>query len=142
MVFLCIRFKFRLVCLIFKRNGFNIVNKHYKLRTNSFKGSSHNLRKSIILFTTKLYCSFPEEYKQQSACASSEVVVLKHLLYINLACLFVCPSVFNKRQNGWTVWAQIFLGISRGRDPSKFDFWKFWKSTKFFYEIREFFRFC
>ena len=38
-------------------------------------------------------------------------------LYINLACLsvclFVCLFVSNKRQNGWTDWAQIFCGTSR-----------------------------
>ena len=34
-------------------------------------------------------------------------------LYINLACLFVCLSVSNKRQNGWTDRAQIFCGTSR-----------------------------
>ena len=36
-------------------------------------------------------------------------------LYINLACLFVCPFVSNKRQNRWTDRAQILCGISR--DP-------------------------
>ena len=40
-------------------------------------------------------------------------------LYINLACLSVClsvcPFVSNKRQNGWTDWAQIFCGTSH--DP-------------------------
>ena len=35
------------------------------------------------------------------------------LLYINLACLFVCLFVSNKRQNGWTDWTQIFCGTSR-----------------------------
>ena len=33
-------------------------------------------------------------------------------LYINLACLFVCLFVSNKRQNGWTDRAQIFCGTS------------------------------
>ena len=34
---------------------------------------------------------------------------------MNLACLFVCLFVSNKRQNGWTDRAQIFCGTSR--DP-------------------------
>ena len=42
-----------------------------------------------------------------------------NLLYINLACLFVCYVVClfvsNKRQNGWTDRAQIFCATSR--DP-------------------------
>ena len=57
-------------------------------------------------------------------------------------CLFVCFFVSNKRQNGWTDWAQIFCGTSRdpregfkNLPPSKFDFWKFWNSTNFFFEI-------
>ena len=80
-------------------------------------------------------------------------------LYINLACLsvclFVCLFVSNKRQNGWTDRAQIFCGTSR--DPreglwmikiqifvsikirSSLNFFKFWKSTKFFVKIRELF---
>ena len=61
-------------------------------------------------------------------------------------CLFVCLFVSNKRQNGWTDRAQILCGTSR--DPreslwmikifvsikirSSLNFWKFWKSTKFF----------
>ena len=39
----------------------------------------------------------------------------KIYLYVNLACLFVCLFVSNKRQNDWTDRAQIFCGTSR--DP-------------------------
>ena len=63
--------------------------------------------------------------------------------------LFVCLFVSNKRQNDWTDRAKIFSGISRdpreglwsvddqifkNLPPSKFVFWKFWKSTKFFFK--------
>ena len=53
-------------------------------------------------------------------------------------CLFVCLFVSNKRQNGWTDRAQIWPQgrnddqIFKNLPPSKFDFWKFWKSTEFF----------
>ena len=42
-------------------------------------------------------------------------------LYINLACLFVCLFVSNKRQNGWTDRAQIFCRTSR---DSREGLWK------------------
>ena len=79
-------------------------------------------------------------------------------LYINLARPSVCLFVSNKRQNGWTDRAQFFCGTSRDHrevyEWSKFqifvsikirsslNFWKFWKSTKFFVKICELFLFC
>jgi len=36
-----------------------------------------------------------------------------NLLYINFACLSVCPFVTKKRQLDWTVRAQIFCGTTR-----------------------------
>ena len=72
-----------------------------------------------------------------------------------LWCLFVCLFVSNKRQNDWTDRAQFFLwdiAWSQGRfmddqifknlPPLKFDFWKFWKSAKFFWKSGEIFCFC
>ena len=68
-------------------------------------------------------------------------------------CLPVCLFVSNKRQNGWTDRAQIFFETSR--DPREglwkikisntclhhnaivINFWKFWKSAKFFVKIHE-----
>ena len=65
-------------------------------------------------------------------------------LYIYFAWVYVCLFVSNKRQNGWTERAQIFFGslvwfqgrfindqIFKNFPLRKFDFWKFWKSTKF-----------
>ena len=56
--------------------------------------------------------------------------------------------VSNKSQNGWTNQSQIFVGTSReSREGlknlplTKFDFWKFRKSTKFFLKICEIFCF-
>ena len=63
-------------------------------------------------------------------------------------CLSVCPSVFNKRLNGWTVRAQFFVAprVTPGKVYGWSDFQKFasikirflkiWKSTKFFDKIR------
>ena len=79
-------------------------------------------------------------------------------IYINIwlvclgVCLFVCIQKKSKRRNQsgpnfvWDfAWPQerfmddqIFKNLS----PLKFDFWKFWKSTKFFWKIREIFCFC
>ena len=71
--------------------------------------------------------------------------------------VFVCLFVFNKRQNGWTdrklfvghlgtpgkvyEWSkfQIFVSI---KIRSALNFLKFWKSTKYFVNIRELFLFC
>ena len=83
-------------------------------------------------------------------------------LYINLACLFVCfgVSLFvsTKRPNGRTDRAQIFVGhlgtpgkvyewstfqiFVSIKIRSSLNFFKFWKSTKFFVKIRELFLFC
>jgi len=73
-------------------------------------------------------------------------------------CFFVCLFVSNKRQNGWTDRAQIFVGyletLGKVYEWSKFqifvsikirsslNFWKYWKSTKFFVKIRKLFLFC
>jgi len=46
------------------------------------------------------------------------------LLYINFACLSVCPFVTKKRQLGWTVRAQIFCGTTRDLKEGLLDFQK------------------
>ena len=78
-------------------------------------------------------------------------------LYINLACLFVClfvcivktaepigPKFFvghhvtTGKVYEWLKF-QIFVSI---KIRSSLNFWKFWKSAKFFVKIRELFLFC
>jgi len=39
--------------------------------------------------------------------------MVSHIIYIYIACVFLCPFVSNKRQNGWTDRAQILCGSSR-----------------------------
>ena len=82
-------------------------------------------------------------------------------LYINLACLSVClsvcwypinvktaesigpkffvgPHVTTGKVHKWSKF-QIFVSI---KIRSSLNFWKFWKSTKFFVKTRELFLFC
>ena len=73
--------------------------KYYILKTNKidFREIIHNL---------KYHDLYVSNIKQANSSFH---------LYINLACLFVCLFVSNKRRNGWTDRAQIFCGTSR--DP-------------------------
>ena len=86
---------------------------------------------------------------------SKDIKVCIMNLYINLACLFVCPCLSNKRQNGWTNRAQFFCGISRypreGLWTIKFSkiclyqnsiFENFENPRNFFSKIRKIFCFC
>ena len=85
-----------------------------------------------------------------------------HNIHINLACvsvclfvcLFVCLYPINVK-TAEPIGPKFFVGsrVTPGKvygwsnfqkfdHPSKFDFWKFWKSTKFFLKIRGIFCFC
>ena len=83
------------------------------------------------------------------------------LLYINLAwvsgCLFVCLYPINVK-TAEPIWPNFFVGPHGApgkvyewlkfqlfvsiKIRSSLNFWKFWKSTKFFVKIRELFLFC
>jgi len=71
------------------------------------------------------------------------LLVCLSFIYTLLVCLSACLFLSNKRQNGWTDWAQILCGTSR--DPRKgllmirqnYIFIKVWKSTNFWNPRKE-----
>ena len=123
-----------------------------------FKAISYTIKEKLTswsIFTV---------FKQQFSCFQNWNVK-KVNLYINLACLSVCLSVFlfvclypinvktaepigpkffvghlgtPGKVYEWSKF-QIFVSI---KIRSSLNFWKFWKSTKFFVKIRELFLLC
>ena len=65
-----------------------------------------------VLKTFSVHSKFISVYETTYLWKTSRLSIYKFSLSV---CLFVCPCVSNKRQNGWTDRAQILCGSSR--DP-------------------------
>ena len=98
------------------------------------------------------FCSFVDLFLEEPifGCKALKVLIFYFIISKN-----ICQYVFDKRQNGWTDWAQILCGTSH--DPGKVsgctEFWKvipkhlcffvkFWKSTKNNHQICKSFLYC
>ena len=86
-------------------NIFNIIILKLAKHAALLKTEQIDSKLNFLNFNIKLHIFF------HVYCS----VVYQIYLYINLACLSVCPFVSNKRRNGWTDRAQIFCGTSH--DP-------------------------
>ena len=119
----------------------------FKEKKNNYGGKSVELTGSF-----RFFC-----HTGLVVLSSFSISTLPYLLYINLACLFVCLCPINVKTTE-PIGPKFFVGHlgtpGKVYESSKFqifvsikirsslNFWKFWKSAKFFVKIRELFLFC
>ena len=77
-------------------------SNHFKVIKNEFLNWT-SIKKMVKTYHQNWFYHFSQQiHKSESIYKFGSSV-----------CLFVCLFVSNKRQNGWTDWAQIFCGTSR-----------------------------
>ena len=83
--------------------------------------------------------------KNEAGAKNYSIYLYTLLFCLGVCSLFVCLFVSNKHQNSRSIGPKFFVGLRvfpgkiygwsnfQKFASNKFDFWKFWKSTKFFF---------